>query len=754
MASTFKRALAEWARNDGLTWAFIFKTLLTAFLALWLAYRLELPQPGTVLVTVFIVMQPQSGQVLAKSFYRIIGTLLGLAVMVALIALFNQERVLFMLSLAIWIGLCTAGAARYRDFRGYACVLAGYTAVMIGLPATLHPEGAFMQALWRVLEITLGILCTGLVNGLILPQSTRADLRNTLHGRFRDFAAFACEGLAGGLDTERFDAANAHFAAAAVSLENMRNATAFEDPHMRMRSGRLARLNNEFMVLSTRFHGLHQLLRRVAHETPRAPSPTVRASSAGESAGSQGFASRAGSYEEPQSGVAVLDALAPCLAEVARLLAPLRDRLSSEADASALAQRLEACKVELMQLIRTGRAQLAMQQPSEARALDFDTAAELLYRFVDDLHNYAQTHASLLEHHHSREQWKESFRPRANAVAAAVAGLRSSLLILALSAFWMATAWPSGGTFAMTVGMVSALASSSSNPRRLSAQLSLGALAGACLGFVTTFWVLPWLDGFALLCCALAPVVALGAFLLSRPQYAGAGLGLLVWFCMISLPANLTLYDPHRVINEYLASLLSMGLATVAAGVLLPPNRRWLWRRLERDLRMCVVQAVSGRMKGLVSGFESGTRDLLNQAYLYSAGRPDVQRQLLRWMFLVQEVGHAVIELRLEQARLPALSCYAEHMHWRNAIRAMGRALVRLFIQPSEANRQRALAAVEQAIDSVRSTAEPCAPQFETSPLRRLQSYLHFIRTSLLDPQTPLRDAAVPAHSQGFAHAT
>ncbi|MDE3737986.1 FUSC family protein [Pseudomonas resinovorans] len=738
MVQSFNRALADWARSDGLTWAFIFKALLTVFLALWLAYRLELPQPGTVLVTVFIVMQPQSGQVLAKSFYRIIGTLLGLTVMVALIALFNQERVLFMLCLAIWIGLCTAGAARYRDFRGYACVLAGYTAVMIGLPATTHPDDAFMLALWRVLEISLGILCTGLVNGLILPQSTRTDLRNTLHGRFRDFAIFACEGLAGGLDSTRFDASNARFAAAAVSLENMRSVTAFEDPHMRMRSGRLARLNNEFMVLSTRFHGLHQLLRRLA----------VGVSFAREGTEPMEFASRAGSY-----GDAVLQALQPCLAEVSRLLMPLRDRLSSEADAAQLAIRLEACKQELMQLIRSGRAQLAMQRPSEAQTLDYDTAAELLYRFADDLHNYAQTHASLLDDHHVREQWKENFRPRANAVAAAVAGLRSSLLILSLSVFWMATAWPSGGTFAMTIGMVSALASSSSNPRRLSLQLTLGATAGACLGIVLTFCVLPEIDGFALLCCALAPVVALGAFLLARPQLAGAGLGLLVWFSMTSMPANQTLFDPHRVLNEYLASVLSMALATAAAAVLLPPNRPWLWRRLERDLRMCVVRAVSGRLKGLVSGFESGTRDLLNQAYLYSGGRPDVQRQLLRWMFLVQEVGHAVIELRLEQARLPALSCYAESMPWRNAIRAMGRALVRLFIQPSQANRQRALAAVEQAIESVRITAEPCAPQFDTSPLRRLQSYLHFIRSSLLDPQNPLAGDEAPVRLQGVAHA-
>lgn len=157
----WRRALAEWARSGGATWIYVFKVLCAAFLTLWLAMRLELPQPSTATITVFIVMQPQSGQVFAKSFYRILGTLVGLSVMVTLIALFAQERVLFLLSSAIWIGLCTAGAARYRDFRSYACVLAGYTATLIGIPATSHPEGAFMQAIWRVLEISLAILCSG-----------------------------------------------------------------------------------------------------------------------------------------------------------------------------------------------------------------------------------------------------------------------------------------------------------------------------------------------------------------------------------------------------------------------------------------------------------------------------------------------------------------------------------------------------------------------------------------------------------------
>jgi hypothetical protein len=166
----WRRGFFDWARSDGVTWVYIFKVLIAAFLTLWLAMRLELPQPRTAMITVFIVMQPQSGQVFAKSFYRFLGTLAGSAVMVALIALFAQNTELFLGSLAIWVGICSAGAARYRNFRAYGFVLAGYTAAMVGLPALAHPDGAFMAAVWRVLEISLGILCSTLVSAAILPQ--------------------------------------------------------------------------------------------------------------------------------------------------------------------------------------------------------------------------------------------------------------------------------------------------------------------------------------------------------------------------------------------------------------------------------------------------------------------------------------------------------------------------------------------------------------------------------------------------------
>ncbi|PAW50877.1 FUSC family protein [Pseudomonas moraviensis] len=715
----WRRGFFDWARSDGVTWVYIFKVLLAAFLTLWLAMRLELPQPRTAMITVFIVMQPQSGQVFAKSFYRFLGTLAGSAMMVTLIALFAQNTELFLSSLAIWVGICSAGAARCRNFRAYGFVLAGYTAAMVGLPALAHPDGAFMAAVWRVLEISLGILCSTVISAAILPQTASAAMRNALYQRFGVFALFVTDGLRGRSKAESFEASNVRFIAEAVGLEGLRSVTVFEDPHMRRRNGRLSRLNSEFMGITTRFNALHQLLERLR-----------------------------GNGEEH-----VVAAIKPGLQDLAEVLDGFSGRALTSPDAARLATALATYKEGLPTRVRTLRGIFQETAPSEAEQLDFHTAYELLYRFVDDLHSYAQTHASLADHRHERERWDEPFTPQTNWWAAAASGIRASFILIVLGSYWVATAWPSGATMTLIAAATVGLSAATPNPKRMAFQMACGTFLGALIGFVEMFFIFPWIDGFPLLCVMLAPVIVLGSFLTSRPQYAGVGLGLLIFFSTGSVPDNLTVYNPYTFINDYIAMVMGMLVCAAAGAIILPPNSRWLWKRLEQDLRGQVVYAISGKLKGLASSFESRTRDLLHQAYGLAAGQPKVQKNLLRWMFVVLEVGHAIIELRKEQAILPVHPAYAESQPWRQAIRVMGRALVRLFLQPNPSNLERALVAVDHAISRVAATDEPFAPHFDTSALRRVKSYLHFIRTSLLDPQSPLAAYAV-AKPEGLAHAS
>ena len=712
----WRRGFFDWARTDGVTWVYIFKVLTAAFLTLWLAMRLELPQPRTAMITVFIVMQPQSGHVFAKSFYRVLGTLAGSAMMVALIAIFPQNTELFLPSLALWVGLCSAGAMRYRTFRAYGFVLAGYTAAMIGLPVLDQPQQAFMAAVWRVLEIGLGIFVSTLVSAAILPQSASAAMRNALYQRFGVFAGVVVEGLRGDSHRDRLETSNVRFIAEAVGLESLRSVTTFEDPHMRRRSGRLVRMNSEFMAITTRFNALHQLLERLRSRGP----------------------------------LQIVSAIEPGLKTLADLLDPYVGRALTDADALRLTLELAAYKEGLPAQVRSLRAAFEETGPSASDQLDFHTAYELLYRFVDDMHNYAETHASLAAHNHEREQWDEPYVAQTSWLVSAAAGVRGAAVLLLLGSYWLLSNWPSGGMMTLIATVTVGLSAASPNPKRMSFQMACGTLFGAFVGFFETFFVFPWIDGFPLLCMVLAPVFVLGAFLASRPAYAGYGLGLLVFFAIGSVPNNLTVYNPYTYINDYIGMVIGMLVCAAAGAIILPPNSRWLWSRLEQELREQVLFAISGRLRGLGSGFESRTRDLLHQAYGLAVGQPQVQSRLLRWMFVVLEVGHAVIELRKEQAILPVHPCYAESQPWRQAIRVMGRALARLFLQPTASNHERALVAVDHAISRVQATDEPFARHFDTSALRRVQSYLHFIRTSLLDPQSPL---ATLGPEKGLPHA-
>ena len=156
---------------------FAAKTTASGLIALLVAFTFNLDEPYWALLTVFIVAQPrQSGQVLAKSFYRIIGTVIGAAVALLFVGLFAQERVLFLGALAFWIGLCAFGSQYARNFAAYSFVLSGYTVAIVGIPGALDPGNAFYIATGRVTEVCLGIIAAATVNRIILPSSLGPQL--------------------------------------------------------------------------------------------------------------------------------------------------------------------------------------------------------------------------------------------------------------------------------------------------------------------------------------------------------------------------------------------------------------------------------------------------------------------------------------------------------------------------------------------------------------------------------------------------
>ena len=99
----------------------------------------------------------------------------------------------------------------------------------------------------------------------------------------------------------------------------------------------------------------------------------------------------------PHGAAIAVCALEPYFREIAPLLAKSGEPVLSAADAAHAAAQLDSYKSELPARMRATRA--ALLTHPDAPLLDFDTGAELLYRFIDDLHAYAATYASLAVRH-------------------------------------------------------------------------------------------------------------------------------------------------------------------------------------------------------------------------------------------------------------------------------------------------------------------------------------------------------------------
>jgi uncharacterized membrane protein YccC len=215
---------------------FAAKTRASGLIALLVAFTFDLDEPYWALLTVFIVTQPrQSGQVLAKSFYRIIGTVIGAAVALLFVSFFAQERVLFLGALAFWIGLCAFGSQYARNFAAYSFVLSGYTIAIVGIPGALDAGNAFYIATGWVTEVCLGIIVAATVNRIILPSSLGPQLWQAVVGARATLADYAIALFEPGDSTPL----RTKLLGQAIAIETLRASAVSEDREIRERNDRL-----------------------------------------------------------------------------------------------------------------------------------------------------------------------------------------------------------------------------------------------------------------------------------------------------------------------------------------------------------------------------------------------------------------------------------------------------------------------------------------------------------------------------------
>jgi uncharacterized membrane protein YccC len=183
--------------NGHVTYAL--RTAVAAIGALYTAMWLQLDVPRWAIWTVVVVSPPVRGDILRKTAARITGTPIGCIVAIVLAGLFPQDRVGYVLGLALWIGLCGYLAARSRGYIAYGAVLAGFTGAIVAGDTTSQPSLVFWTAINRGTATMIGILFALLAEAL--PARTD-DAPAALVDRVCDVAGrlldWACERLKAG----------------------------------------------------------------------------------------------------------------------------------------------------------------------------------------------------------------------------------------------------------------------------------------------------------------------------------------------------------------------------------------------------------------------------------------------------------------------------------------------------------------------------------------------------------------------------
>jgi len=560
---------------------FAAKTTASALIALLIAFRFELDQPQWTLLTVFIVSHPQhSGPVLAKSFYRIIGTLIGASVALVLVGLFAQERVLFLGALAIWIGVCTFGSQYARNFAAYAFVLAGYTAAIVGIPGALDANNAFYITTARVTEICLGIMVAAAVNRIVLPSSTVAALWQSVTAARQALA----DHVTGVLSGDNAAKSTALLVSRTIAIENQRASAIFEDLSLRGRSNSLRLLN----IALLRAIGAAQMVAEQLDHFRRAGRPI---------------------------GTRIDDILTGVISAVKLWQAGIIDAASLERKFREIDAR--QC------LIQRLFPEPSYNDVARRRAVTASVLRELFLATTA----YAEAYESCISNA-SPIPGRVPFAPANDLIAALWTGLRAALAVVVVGCFWIISAWPHGPTAVIIAAVATARLATMGHAVPLALITTIIFALATLPAFVIVEVLLPLASGFPMFALIVGPMLFGCAFLMSKPNPKAMLIGFMsaLLFASVGQFQNRMVYDAVGLLNTSIAAVLAACVSLGLWAIIAPETAEAARRRFLRVARQAVSRLAISRDPIDLANFDSRIAEALDhlQSHLCSDHPRDI----------------------------------------------------------------------------------------------------------------------------------
>ncbi|MGY2809470.1 FUSC family protein [Bradyrhizobium sp. USDA 4506] len=593
---------------------FALKTFAASMLALVIALAIDLPRPYWAMATVYITSQPLAGATSSKAFFRVIGTLVGASVTVALVPNLVNAPELLCLAIALWVGLCLYLSLLDGTPRSYVFMLGGYTVALIGFPSVAEPGSIFDVALARVEEISLGIICASLVSTVVFPRSVAPAVGGRIRSWLSDARRLSRDVLLDRGTGETRRAQRLRLATDIVEIDTLATHVAYD------------RLADAGTV-----RGLGEVRLRMLMLLPIITSIEDRLTALGEAA----------LQRQPELQRLIGDLAAWIVDED-------RQRQSGEQIRTAIAERQSALDgIAPRERIITISLLLRLREladiSADCRALgDAITAGRDISSVQLAFH--PESGAAPVRHRdHGMALW--------SAAGAAVA-------ILICCGLWIATGWADGASAPMMAAVACSFFAAQDEPARSIRAFGLFSLVAIVIVAIYQFALVPGISHVEVLIAALAPTFLLYGFLIARPKTAPIGMALAANTATLLALQSTYSADFASFANTSVAFFLGVVIAEIVTRIARGVGAEWIAKRLMTSSWQALAVAAERRGHGdraQFAGLMLHRLGLLVQriAFISESDRRDADS-------LVQlRIGLNIIDLRRARYGLAAVTVRA-----------------------------------------------------------------------------------------------
>ena len=503
-----------------------------ALTALAVAEFLKLECPYWAAMTALIVIQPTRGLLFEKSFYRLVGTVIG-AMAGLLLLVYTRSPIVLTIGLALWIAACVGIGNLLYGFRAYAFLMAACTCAVIAMSGYQNPAHLYEIAFGRIVCIIVGIIVAAGVTALFTPGHSRDELGHRLG---------------------RISGETVAWLALILRQE---------------REGNLVRLEQDLLIEIAELEGLLDVAgagsflfkKRKRHIRSFIASLlsllAVGRLAVGQLARHSELDRRHGYWR---------DLLAGHLEEVA-------DKLQSTTTVN--------CTAEMSAVATEAKAHLPLLGET---LTDIVTSLQLLladYDAMADTHDEQSTHR-LIRH----RDWQGAYG----------SAIRAALGIAAVGVTWSVSGWTKGPMMLMAMSIMLSIFSNKEHPAYFVGQIFLGAATGSAVAVFCRIVLLPGVTDPFTAGTIIAPFILIGVVAMAQRRTAIAATDATLFFIFVTQPGVSVTIAPADLALGALAMVMGVGSAWLAYRYLVPINpairMRALLAAIARDIEGLAALAV------------------------------------------------------------------------------------------------------------------------------------------------------------------